>query len=75
MGIKLDELNCAILEYLDNDGRATPVVVHAHLESLENIEVPTRQTVNDRLSRMALAGYLKNVHSKGLYEIVDDPRE
>lgn len=77
----LNDIDRAILDYL-TDGRnddgpwgiATPVVVHAALKA-RGVDVPVRQTINDRMKRMELAGHLENRYGKGEYVFVSDPRE
>lgn len=78
---ELDDLDRAILEFLE-DGRdagepwgiATPAVILAELEERGFDDLPVRQTINNRLKRMAYAGHLENRHGKGEYKLVDDPR-
>lgn len=77
----LDSLDRAILDFLlegrDQDrpwGIATPTVVLAALEE-RGFDVPTRQTINNRMKDMALAGHLENRYDKGEYVLVDDPRD
>ena len=77
----LDNLDEAILNYLlrgreDNNpwGIGTPAVIRAELKD-QGLNVPSRQTVNNRLVRMELAGHLENIQDKGEYRFVNDPRE
>ena len=77
----LDALDEAILDYLlegrNEDGPwgvATPALVRAALRE-RGVTVPSRQTVNNRMKRMELAGHLDNPHDKGVYFFVSDPRE
>jgi len=79
----LDELDRAILDYLQ-DGReagepwgiATPAVVRAALKDGDWTEqrLPVRQTINNRMKDMALAGHLENRFGKGEYVFLSDPR-
>jgi len=78
----LDELDVAILDVLKegrDDGRpwgiATPAVVLAALEEQGYGDLPVRQTINNRMARLELAGHLDNRFDKGEYVFVDDPRE
>lgn len=77
----LDKLDRAILDYLQEGsgegepwGRASPALVRAALAD-RGFDVPTRQTINNRMKRMELAGHLENLHDQGIYAFVDDPRE
>lgn len=78
----LDELDRAILDYLQQGraegepwGIATPAVVLAALEEGDYTDVPVRQTINNRMRRLEIAGHLENRFGKGEYVFVDDPRE
>lgn len=80
----LDELDEAILDYLKEGresgepwGRGTPAVVRARLKKRGWTEedLPLRQTINNRMKNMALAGHLVNIEDKGEYEFDNDPRE
>lgn len=78
----LDDLDRAILSYLEegrSDGHpwgiATPAVVRAALQERGFGDVPVRQTINNRMKRLELAGHLDNRFGKGEYVLVDDPRE
>lgn len=71
---QLNDLDRAILQYLDHEGRATPRVIQQALE--ERGQNPgVRQNVNSRLTRLAEHGHLRNIYDSGLYELIDDPRE
>jgi hypothetical protein len=78
----LDALDRAILDYLQEGrheadqpwGISTPAEVRAALEDRGMEGVPVRQTVNNRMKRLELAGHLRNRYEKGLYEFVSDPR-
>lgn len=81
-GIVLDQLDRAILDYLtsgrdDNQpwGIATPAVVRAALQTQGYDDVPVRQTINNRLRKLELAGHLNNRFGKGEYVLVSDPRD
>lgn len=80
----LDDLDRAILDYLQEGreegepwGIATPAVTRAALQDRgwSESELPVRQTFNNRMKDMALAGHLRNLYDKGVYEFVSDPRE
>lgn len=79
----LDDLDRAILDFLQ-DGRdegepwgiATPAVVRAGLKERgwSEDDLPVRQTINNRMTNMALAGHLSNRFDKGEYVFISDPR-
>ncbi|NUC75035.1 MarR family transcriptional regulator [Haloterrigena sp. SYSU A558-1] len=78
----LDSLDRAILDYLQEGrdegepwGIATPAVVRAALEDGDFGDVPVRQTINNRMRKLELAGHLRNRHDKGEYVFVSDPRD
>ncbi len=80
----LDDLDVAILEYfLDGRpsepwGKATPSEVYRALDdrgTLAELGDPVRQTVQNRIQRLALAGHLENKYDTGSYEFISDPRE
>ena len=78
----LDELDRAILDVLTEGrsegepwGIATPAVVLAALEEQGYESPPVRQTINNRMKNMSLAGHLRNRYQKGEYMLVDDPRD
>lgn len=78
----LDELDRAILDFLlegrDDDGPwgiATPGVVHNALDERGFEDLPVRQTINNRMTKMSLAGHLENRYGQGEYRLLDDPRE
>jgi len=80
----LDALDSAILDYFlagrpDSPwGKATPSEVYRALEAdgtLDELDNPVRQTVQNRIQRLALAGHLENVYDTGSYRFVSDPRE
>ena len=62
----LDELHEAILDEL-HDGRVTPSLVAEKTDE-------SRQLMSSRLRDLVMGGHVRKVH-KGLYELVDDPRE
>ena len=77
----LDALDEAILDYLlegrgegEPWGVATPAVARAAVRE-RGMSVPSRQTVNNRMKRMELAGHLENRFGKGEYVFVNDPRD
>ncbi len=81
----IDELDSAILDYMlegqsENEpwGKATPTEVYRALDNrgvLEDLGNPVRQTIQNRIQRLALAGHLENKYDSGSYEVVSDPRE
>lgn len=81
----VDELDAAILEYFlegrdDGDpwGKATPSEVYRALDErgeLDDLGNPVRQTVQNRIQRLSLAGHLRNKYDTGSYEFVSDPRD
>lgn len=62
----LDELHEAILDELQN-GRVTPSLVAEQTGE-------SRQLMSSRLRDLVMGGHVRKVH-KGLYELVEDPRE
>jgi len=62
----LDELHRAILDEL-REGRVTP-------SYLADQTGESRQLMSSRLRDLVMGGHVRKVH-KGLYELVDDPRE
>lgn len=81
----LDELDTAILDYFlegrdtgDPWGKATPTEVYRALDeqgTLEKLGNPVRQTLQNRIQRLALATHLENKYDSGSYRFVTDPRE
>ncbi|WP_459191808.1 hypothetical protein [Halosimplex sp. J119] len=81
----VDPLYAAILDYFVEGrgdggpwGKATPTEVYRALEdrgTLEELGDPVRQTVQNRIQKLALAGHLENKYDSGSYEFVSDPRE
>jgi len=81
----LDALDAAILEYFLEGrdegkpwGKATPSEVYRALNergALDELGNPVRQTVQNRIQRLALAGHLENKYDTGSYEFIKDPRE
>lgn len=70
---ELSDLDESILNYLHEEGRATPRVMQLALE--ERGEEPgVRQNVNRRLLRLEEHDHVENVYNSGLYELVHDPR-
>lgn len=62
----LDELHWEIIDVL-REGRATPAYLSERVGE-------SRQLVSQRLRDLQMADYVEKVH-KGLYELVEDPRE
>jgi hypothetical protein len=80
----IDELDSAILDYFlegqpdEPWGKATPTEVYRALGergTLSNLGNPVRQTIQNRIQRLALAGHLENKYDSGSYELVSDPRK
>ena len=80
----VDELDAAILDYFlegrpDSPwGKATPSEVYRALEEREQLDElgnPVRQTVQNRIQRLALAGHLENRFDTGSYMFLSDPRQ
>ena len=80
----VDELDSAILDYYlegrpaEPWGKATPSEVYRALDErgiLAELGNPVRQTVQNRIQRLALAGHLDNKYDSGSYEFVSDPRD
>lgn len=81
----VDALDTAILDYLlegrdtgDPWGKATPTEIYRALDersTLDDLDSPARQTLQNRIQRLALAGHLTNKYDAGSYEFVSDPRE
>lgn len=80
----LDTLDRSILDYLQEGrdegepwGIATPAVVRDALKERgwSEDELPVRQTINNRMKDLALAGHLENRFGKGEYVFRSDPRD
>jgi hypothetical protein len=81
----IDDLDAAILDYfLEGQGegqpwgKATPSEVYRALDergTLDELGNPVRQTVQNRIKNLALAGHLRNKYDTGSYEFVSDPRD
>jgi hypothetical protein len=80
----IDDLDAAILDYFlagrpDSPwGKATPTEVYRALDEsgqLEELGSPVRQTVQNRIQRLTLAGHLENKFDSGSYAFVSDPRD
>jgi len=56
-----------ILDALSN-GRCTP-------SFLVDITGLSKQTIHNRLNVLVAAGHVEKIHTSGLYELVEDPRE
>ena len=79
-----DDLDRAIIGLFterDGDqpwGKATPTEVYRALDArgkLAKLGDPVRQTVQNRIQRLELAGHLENRYDSGCYAFVSDPRE
>lgn len=80
----VDELDSAILDYFlegreagDPWGKATPSEVYRALDErgqLSELGNPVRQTIQNRIQRLALAGHLENKYDTGSYAFLTDPR-
>jgi DNA-binding IclR family transcriptional regulator len=67
MDMELNDSDRALLDELAG-GRATP-------SALSDWTGLATQTIHARLNRLVAAGFVSKVHSSGLYELVEDPRE
>ena len=82
---ELDDLDEAILDYFIEGrtedrpwGKATPSEIYRALETrgtLEDLGNPVRQTVQNRIKNLSLAGHLENKYDTGSYELINDPRD
>lgn len=80
----IDGLDAAILDYFIEHreadrpwGKATPSEVYRALDErgdLDQLGNPVRQTIQNRIQRLSLAGHLENKFDTGCYEFVSDPR-
>ena len=73
----IDELDSAILNR-EPWGKATPSEIFRALEeqgTLVDLGEPVRQTIQNRIQRLALAGHLENKYDSGCYQFRSDPRE
>lgn len=80
----IDALDAAILDYFlegrpdEPWGKATPTEIYRALDErgvLDELGNPVRQTVQNRIQRMAYAGHLINRYDSGSYAFVSDPRD
>lgn len=71
----LNEWDELILDYLRDEGRATPSLLVEEFIHRGEIEDVSRQWVNSRLKRLEEHGHVRNLHETGVYEFVSDPRE
>lgn len=67
MNISLNPTDEIVLDYL-SEGRVTPSYIASEEEELES------GNVNNRLARLVEHGYVERL-DRGLYELIDDPRE
>lgn len=70
---QLNDLDVLILDYLSEEGRATPKLLQIELQDRGH-STGVRQNVNGRLTRLREHDHVRNVHGTGVYELVDDPR-
>lgn len=63
-----------ILDYLRDEGLATPTLLVSEFDEREDTDEVSRQWINARLRRLAEHGHVRNLHDTGVYEFVDDPR-
>lgn len=70
----LNDWDERILDYL-HDGRATPGLVRKMLLRDDVTDSISRQYINERMTRLAEHGHLKNILDSGVYELASDPRE
>lgn len=80
---QLNEPDRWILDYLSDEGRATPNLLRlryseakADNDDEEDIELMSRQWISNRVRRLAEHGHITRVHpDDSTYEFVSDPRE
>jgi hypothetical protein len=72
---QLNEMDVAVLDLL-HEGRVTPALARAQLAEQwdEDDDIPRRQYINQRLTRLSEHGHVRNLQKKGVYELVNDPR-
>jgi DNA-binding Lrp family transcriptional regulator len=70
----LTDLDRAILDYLHEDGRATPKLIQQELQA-RGVDTGVRQNVSARLKRLREHEYVENVRGTGVYAFLGDPRE
>jgi repressor of nif and glnA expression len=70
----LTDLDRAILDYLESDGRATPKLIQQDLQA-RGVDTGVRQNVSARLKRLREHDHVENVRSTGVYAVIDDPRD
>jgi hypothetical protein len=68
---QLNDLDEQILNYLRDEGRASPTLVR---RATGDDGSPSRQYFSARLRRLAEHGIVRDLHGTGIYELVDDPR-
>ena len=71
----LNKWDNLILDYLRDEGRATPTLLVAEFIERGDTEDVSRQWINSRLRRLAEHGHVRNLHDTGVYELAEDPRE
>lgn len=77
MSLNPDRLNRTdeiILDYLGDEGRATPAILEEVVDEKGDGESVSRSYINQRLVRLHEHNHIENVRDKGVYELVDDPR-
>lgn len=58
-------------------GKGDPSELYRGIEErgvLEDVRNPVKQTVQNRIQRLASAGHLENKYKIGCYDLVSDPR-
>lgn len=70
----LNDLDDLILDYLAEDGRATPSLLQKELKARGH-DPGLRQNVNQRLTRLREHNHVRNLRDSGVYELADDPRK
>lgn len=66
----LNDLDRAILEYLRDEGRASPTLFKRATDTEQS-----RQYVSSRFVRLGEHTHITELYDTGIYEFVSDPRE
>lgn len=72
---RLNQTDRLILDYLSEEGRATPAILEEIVAERGRGDTVSRSYINQRLVRLAEHEHVENVRGKGVYEFVSDPRE
>lgn len=66
----LNETDRAILDYLRDEGRASPTLFIRATDA-----DTSRQWISSRFVRLAEHDHIRDLYETGIYELVEDPRE